>query len=279
MPTWLERRDLQGLAAARSRGHHREHGRTAPARRSQRRRRLRSQRAGDRGARAGAARREQLRGPSGAPGPAAVRFVAVDLPAGAVPEVLAAAGQDVLVGARVDDREPRLLRLGPDAIATDVPAVPATGYGRTAAWYSVVCDGRRAGGRRRPRRRARQRPLERVERVHDRRPRTAAGLQHLRGLGSRRPDRRRARPGRRCAGRVVAELGRRPRPGCLDRRRRDLVAHRLHRHAAGEHAPEPGLRDRRDEPRIGHRGRRLAGRGGQGRPAPVVWQSAALTSG
>ena len=81
--------------------------------------------------------------PSGAPGPAAVRFVAVDLPVGAVPEVLAAAGQDVLVGVRVDDREPRLLRLGPDAIATDVPTVPATGYGRTAAWYSVVSDGHR----------------------------------------------------------------------------------------------------------------------------------------
>ena len=81
--------------------------------------------------------------PSGAPGPASVRFVAVDLPAGAVPEVLAAAGQDVLVGVRVDDREPRLFRLGPDAIATDVPAVPATGYGRTATWYSVVSDGHR----------------------------------------------------------------------------------------------------------------------------------------
>ena len=81
--------------------------------------------------------------PSGAPGPASVRFVAVDLPAGAVPEVLAAAGQDVLVGVRVDDREPRLFRLGPDAIATEVPAVPATGYGRTATWYSVVSDGHR----------------------------------------------------------------------------------------------------------------------------------------
>ena len=76
-------------------------------------------------------------------GPTAVRFVPVDLPAGAAPEVLVAAGQDVLVGVRVDDREPRLLRLSPDAVVTEVPVLPATGYGRTAAWYSVVSDGRR----------------------------------------------------------------------------------------------------------------------------------------
>ena len=75
--------------------------------------------------------------------PPAVRFTAVDLPARAVPEVLATAGPDVLVGVRGDDREPRLLRIGPDAVATEVPVVPATGYGRTAAWYSVVSDGRR----------------------------------------------------------------------------------------------------------------------------------------
>jgi hypothetical protein len=80
---------------------------------------------------------------SGAPGPAAVRFVPVDLPNHAMPEVLAAAGHDVLVGVRVDDRGPHLLRLGPDAVQSEVPVVPATGYGRTAAWYSVVSDGRR----------------------------------------------------------------------------------------------------------------------------------------
>jgi len=81
--------------------------------------------------------------PSTPPVPAPVHFTAVDLPAGAAPEVLAVAGQDLLVGVRGGDGAPHLLRLGPDSAVTDVPVVPATGYGRTAAWYSVVSDGAR----------------------------------------------------------------------------------------------------------------------------------------
>lgn len=81
--------------------------------------------------------------PAPPPPPAPVPFRAVDLPAGTVPEVLAAAGQDLLVGVRGSDDAPRLLRVGPDAAVTEVPVAPATGYGRTAAWYSVTSDGSR----------------------------------------------------------------------------------------------------------------------------------------
>jgi len=81
--------------------------------------------------------------PATPPAPAPIHFTAVDLPAGVAPEVLAAAGQDLLVGVRGGDGAPHLLRLGPDSAVTEVPVVPATGYGRTAAWYSVVSDGDR----------------------------------------------------------------------------------------------------------------------------------------
>lgn len=80
-----------------------------------------------------------------AAGPAAVRFERVALPAGAVPQVLAAAGQELLVGVRQDGR-PGLVRLGPDGSATAPAVVPATGYGRTASWYSLAFDGRQVAG-------------------------------------------------------------------------------------------------------------------------------------
>ena len=87
--------------------------------------------------------------PGAGPDVAAVRFIPVDLPGGAVPEVLAAAGQDVLVGVRYDSPAPHpgLLRLGPgETGTTEVPLLPATGYGRTASWYSLTSDGRQVLG-------------------------------------------------------------------------------------------------------------------------------------
>jgi hypothetical protein len=54
-------------------------------------------------------------GCGGAPAAAAVRFVPVDLPDGAVPDMLAVAGQELLVGVRHDSpaAHPGLLRLDP----------------------------------------------------------------------------------------------------------------------------------------------------------------------
>ena len=79
------------------------------------------------------------------PGPPDVRFTAVALPAGAVPEVLAADGDQLLVGVRREaaPQQPGLVRRGPDGTITDVPAQAATGYGRTAYWYSLAADGNR----------------------------------------------------------------------------------------------------------------------------------------
>jgi hypothetical protein len=90
-----------------------------------------------------------MTGCSAAPGATAVRFTPVDLPGGAVPEVLAVAGQELLVGVRYDGPAAHsgLLRVGAGGSSiTVVPLVPATGYGRTASWYSLASDGRRILG-------------------------------------------------------------------------------------------------------------------------------------
>ena len=70
---------------------------------------------------------------------------AVALPAGAVPEVLAADGDQLLVGVRREaaPQPPGLVRRSPDGAVADVPAQAATGYGRTAYWYSLAADGNR----------------------------------------------------------------------------------------------------------------------------------------
>lgn len=94
-------------------------------------------------------------GCAGPGGPAAVSAVRVELPAGARAEVIAADGDDVLIGVHRDGAAttPGLVRLGGggsgggsgdgSGTVTTVPATPATGYGRTASWYSLVVDGSR----------------------------------------------------------------------------------------------------------------------------------------
>lgn len=84
-------------------------------------------------------------GGSGENPPAAIRFTAVDLPAGSVPVALAAAGDALLVGVRRDGQPvvPGLLRLGPDASVTELPVEAASPYGRLATWQSIATDGQR----------------------------------------------------------------------------------------------------------------------------------------
>jgi hypothetical protein len=76
------------------------------------------------------------------PVPGPVRFAAVALPAGTRPEVLAAAGDALLVGVARDGAatRPGLLRLGPDRTVAEVPVQAATGYGHTATWYALAAD-------------------------------------------------------------------------------------------------------------------------------------------
>jgi hypothetical protein len=83
-----------------------------------------------------------------ASGTPAVRFAPVALPDGAVPEVIAAAGPDLLIGVRRGGPQPGpgLLRLAADGTVTEVPVQPATGYGSTATWYSLTVDGERLLG-------------------------------------------------------------------------------------------------------------------------------------
>lgn len=83
--------------------------------------------------------------PAPAPGPPDVAFTAVDLPDAAVPEVLAADGDQLLVGVRrpAAPQPPGLVRRGPDGAVTEVPAQAVTGYGRTASWFSLAADGDR----------------------------------------------------------------------------------------------------------------------------------------
>jgi len=85
-------------------------------------------------------------GPSAEPEP--LRFVAVDLPGGARPQVLAAAGEDLLIGVRRDDGPtlPGVLRRTGDGSVTEIPTESASPYGRTAAWYSLSTDGGRVLG-------------------------------------------------------------------------------------------------------------------------------------
>jgi hypothetical protein len=85
--------------------------------------------------------------PSGpaAQAPPDVAFTPVALPDGAVPEVLAADGDQLLVGVHRDGapQPPGLVRRGPDGTVTEIPAQAVTGYGRTASWYSLAADGNR----------------------------------------------------------------------------------------------------------------------------------------
>jgi hypothetical protein len=88
---------------------------------------------GPRPGRAGAARGRRLRGVPAEPEP--LRFVAVDLPGDARPQVLAAAGEDLLIGVRRDDGPtlPGVLRRTGDGSVTEIPTESASPYGRTAA--------------------------------------------------------------------------------------------------------------------------------------------------
>jgi hypothetical protein len=80
--------------------------------------------------------------------PAAIRFTPVALAPGTVPEVLAAAGDQLLIGVHRDGQatQPGLLRRAPDGAVAEIPVQAATGYGRTASWYSLVSDGSRVLG-------------------------------------------------------------------------------------------------------------------------------------
>jgi hypothetical protein len=84
-------------------------------------------------------------GLGGSDEPAAVRFTAVDLPAGAVPVALSAAGDALLIGVRRDGQPvvPGLLRRGPDGATADLAVNAATPYGLLATWHSIASDGDR----------------------------------------------------------------------------------------------------------------------------------------
>lgn len=70
--------------------------------------------------------------------PARAPFTKIDLPAGAVPERIAADGDALLVGTRVHGK-PGLLRYE-HGRTKDIPLTPATGYGAEAYWYSLTAD-------------------------------------------------------------------------------------------------------------------------------------------
>jgi len=78
-------------------------------------------------------------------GPPDIAFTPVALPDGAVPEVLAADGDQLLVGVHraAAPQPPGLVRRSPDGTVTAVPAQAVTGYGRTASWSSLAADGTR----------------------------------------------------------------------------------------------------------------------------------------
>ena len=78
-------------------------------------------------------------------GPPGVAFTAVALPDAAVPEVLAADDDQLVVGVHraTAPQPPGLLQRGPDGTVTEIPAQAVTGYGRTASWYSLAADGGR----------------------------------------------------------------------------------------------------------------------------------------
>lgn len=88
-------------------------------------------------------------GPSGsselAQGSSVVPLTAIELPQGAAPVVLAAAGDAVLVGMRREGQSlvPGLLRRGLDGTVTEAPVLVATPYGELAVWRSIASDGDR----------------------------------------------------------------------------------------------------------------------------------------
>jgi hypothetical protein len=75
--------------------------------------------------------------------PAAVGFTRVDLPAGAVPEALAADGDALLIGIRRDAAavKPGVLRRAADGGTTELAIHGATPYGLEAHWFSLDSDG------------------------------------------------------------------------------------------------------------------------------------------
>jgi hypothetical protein len=77
--------------------------------------------------------------------PAALPFNAVELPAGARPVALSAAGDALLIGVRREGQPvlPGLLRRGPDGALTEVAVHAASEYGRLATWGSIAADGER----------------------------------------------------------------------------------------------------------------------------------------
>jgi hypothetical protein len=87
--------------------------------------------------------------------PDQVRFTRVELPPGAVPSRIAAAGDELVVAFRRDG-EPGVLRVGADGATEEIPLTARTGYGADALWYSlaarkdpglqVVAVGGRSGG-------------------------------------------------------------------------------------------------------------------------------------
>jgi hypothetical protein len=77
-----------------------------------------------------------------------VRFVRVDLPGSAVPQVLVASGRELLVGVRHPGPPPRpgIVRLAADGAVAEPTVTPASGYGATASWYSLDVDDRQVVG-------------------------------------------------------------------------------------------------------------------------------------
>jgi hypothetical protein len=75
----------------------------------------------------------------GASPPASAPFTRVDLPPGAVPARIAAAGADLVVAVS-EDGKPGMLRYR-DGRSTELTLTPATGYGAEALWYSVATRG------------------------------------------------------------------------------------------------------------------------------------------
>ena len=74
-----------------------------------------------------------------APPPERTRFTQVELPPGAAPVRIAAAGDDLVVAVS-EDGKPGIVRHR-DGKNTEVPLTPATGYGAEALWYSLAADG------------------------------------------------------------------------------------------------------------------------------------------
>lgn len=75
--------------------------------------------------------------------PASVPFTRVDLPGGAMPVVLAPAGDTLLIGVRRDGQPlvPGLLRRAPDGSLDEVPVQAASPYGVLATWRSITTAG------------------------------------------------------------------------------------------------------------------------------------------